>query len=334
MPALRADALTKTLAKGTRGGVWFAFGDEEWLREEATSEIVAAHLDAATRDFNFDQLRGSSLDAETFLSICQTPPMMAEWRVVVVRDVQAVAGSARLRTVIESMLEPVPGLVLILSAGEVSGARFWQTLKKKARAIECAPLDSADLPGWLVARASARDASLAPAAARALAAAIGSDLGVLAQELDKLIAWSAGRERITVDDVAGMVGHVPRVNRWDWIDAVGEARFRDARANLDVLLDNDSAVSLIIGLGAQMLRLGVAVAGGQRALTEVLPGNQKWLVRRIMGQARRWDAHAIDAALEDLARADRLKKSTSLDDRQIMHELLLRLEGRRSLTAA
>ena len=334
MPVRRADALTETLAKGTRGGVWFLAGDEEWLREEATRAIVDAHLDPATRDFNLDQLRGTSLDAETLLSICHTPPMMAEWRVVVVRDVQAIAASAKLRTIIEAVLDPIPGVALILSAGDVTDAKFWQTLKKKARSIECAPLDAADLPAWLIDRAGARGFTLEPAAARAMAAAIGSDLGVLAQELDKLLTWSADRTRIGVDDVKDVVGHIPRIHRWDWVDAVGETRFTEARAGLETLLASDNAVSLIIGLGSQLLRLGIVVAGGQRALAAMLPGNQQWLIRRILGQARLWNAHTIDAALEDLARADRLLKSTSLDALQIMDELLLRLEARRTAAAA
>ena len=334
MPSLRADALTKTLAKGTRGGVWFLAGDEAWLREEATRALIDAHLDPATRDFNLDQLRGTSLDAETFLSICHTPPMMAEWRVVVVRDVQAVASSAKLRGVIEAALDPIPGLALILSAGDVTSAAFWQKLKKKSRSIECNPLDAADLPAWLMERAKAREVTLEPAAARAMAAAIGSDLGVLAQELEKLLAFSAGRNRIGVDDVKGVVGHIPRINRWDWVDAVGETRFTEARTGLEVLLSTDNAVSLIAALGSQLLRLGIAVAGGQQALAAVLPENQKWLAPRIAGQARRWNASAIDAALDDLVRADRLSKSTSLGPFQIMEELLLRLEARRTAAAA
>ncbi|MCI0435402.1 MAG: DNA polymerase III subunit delta [Gemmatimonadetes bacterium] len=330
MPARRADALTKTLARGTRGGVWFMQGDEEWLREEATSVLVAAHLDPGTRDFNLDQLRGSSLDPEALLSICHTPPMIAEWRVVIVRDLQAVTGSARLRSAIESVLEPIPGLALILSAGDVTDAKFWTTVRKKAHTIDCAPLAVADLPGWLIERAAQRGTTLEPGAARALAAAIGSDLGVLAQELDKLIAYSAERASIGVEDVESMVGHVPRINRWDWIDTVGEARFREARTNLNAMLDGDSGVSLIIGLGAQLLRLGIALSGGQRALAAILPQNQQWLSRRLMTQARQWNARTIDAALEDLARADRLLKSASLDARQVMDELLLRFEARRS----
>src|SRR5690606_38769971 len=80
------EALGRARAGGRLGGVFFLFGEDEYGKEEAVAELVAAHLDPATRDFNFDQLRGSELDAEALASAIATPPLMAEWRVVLVRE--------------------------------------------------------------------------------------------------------------------------------------------------------------------------------------------------------------------------------------------------------
>ena len=79
------------LEKGGKGGVFFLHGDDEFRKDEAVRVIVDAHLDPATRDFNLDMLRASEVDGERLASVLATPPLMAEWRVVVVRDVEAVA---------------------------------------------------------------------------------------------------------------------------------------------------------------------------------------------------------------------------------------------------
>jgi DNA polymerase-3 subunit delta len=110
------DELTRELEAGRRGGVYYLFGDEEFLKEEAAAAITAAHLDPSTRDFNYDQLRGADLEPETLVSIANTPPMMADWRVVVVRETQALAANARGRAAVESRVAPpkpggAPGLV-------------------------------------------------------------------------------------------------------------------------------------------------------------------------------------------------------------------------------
>ena len=331
------DKLRRALESGTRGGVYFLFGEGEFLKEEAATAITAAHLDPATRDFNYDQLRGADVEPETLVSIANTPPMMAEWRVLVVREAQALAANARTRSAVEALLErPIPGLALIYVATlpEKTRAAFYETLKKKTTAVEFPPLGSNDMPGWLIERAQRLGVELDMRSARALAAT-GTDLGVLVQEVAKLADYVADRKRITIEDVAEIVGSVPRQNRWDWFDMVADARFRDARAALPVLLEaGESGVGLVIGLGTQFLRLGIAAAGGERALGNVLPHHQKWLASRIGKQARQWNAQSVEDAVDDLLRADRLLKSASLNDRQILEELLLRLEQRSARRAA
>ena len=338
MAVLGREALTRALAAGRRGGVYFLFGEDEHSKEEAAAELVAAHLDPATRDFNFDQLRGNELDAEVLASAIATPPLMAEWRVVLVREAQALATSARTRSVIEAALaRPVPGLALILVATipEQSKAQFYQLLRKQATAVEFPALSPADVPGVLMERAAALGFELDAEAARELAAAIGPDMGVLMTELGKLRDYAGGRTRVGVEDVRAVTGRIERQNRWAWFDLVGNRRFAEARAALPVLLDaGESGVGLVLGLGTQFLRLALAAAGGESALQAELPPNQRWLASRVARQARGWTPRVLDGALEDLLRADRLLKSTALSDRQVLEELLLRLEARAAAPAA
>jgi DNA polymerase III subunit delta len=336
MPLTTHDKLTKALASGRRGGIFFLFGEEEFLKEEAAAAITAAHLDPATRDFNYDQLRGADLEPETLVSIANTPPMMAEWRVVVVREMQALGANARTRAAVESLLAnrmPELALIFVATLPDKSKAKFWETLKKETVAVEYPPLSGSDLPGWLIQRAEQRGVELDTAAARALAAT-GSDIGVLVQELIKLADYVGDGRPISRDDVAEIVGAVPKQNRWDWFDLVGDGRFRDARAALPVLFEaGESGVGLVIGLGTHFLRLGIAAAGGERALGSALPPHQRWLAGRIAKQARSWQADAVEDAVDDLLRADRLLKSSGLNERQILEELLLRIEARRNAAA-
>jgi len=329
MKALTPDTLRRAIEK-KRGGVYFLFGDEEYLKERALAMLLDAHLDPATRDFNYDQVRGGDVAPETLASLLATPPMMAEWRVVVLKDVQALATNARMRSTLESLLEkPMPGVLFIMTAQIPSGrAQFYETLKKRATPVECAGLSDADAPGWLIERASEAGYELAVDAARGLAGAVGTDLGVLTRELEKLCGYVGDRRRITKADVEAAVGHLPRQDRWAWFDLVGDQRFREARSGLHILLDaGESGVGLLIGLGTHFLRLALAAHGGQRALENALPPNQKWLAGRVSKQARQWTAAALDNCLEELLRADRLLKSGGLNETQIMEELMLRIQA-------
>ena len=315
-----------------KGGVYLLEGDEPFLKDEAVQELIELHIDPSTRDFNLDILRGTSLEPETLLSICHTPPMMAEWRAVVVHDAQALAANARTRGALEVLMsKPVPGLVLLLVAQlpERGRARIWDVVTRSATVLRFPRLPVEELPDWLVTRAESQGMVLDPGAARALAAAVGAELGLLVRELEKLRDYAGERPSITRDDVEALVGHIPRVNRWDWIDTVGGRKLDRARRELATLLESgETGVGLVIGLGTHILRLGLAASGGERALAEALPPHQKWLARRIAMQARAWTSQSIDAALDDLLRADRLLKSAPLSDRQVLEEMLLRMENR------
>ena len=215
-----------------------------------------------------------------------------------------------------------------------STAKFYSRLQKDAKAMEFALLSENDLPGWIVTRAREDGGEIEPDAARALAAAIGSNLGVLGQELAKLRELASG-STITLQHVEDAVGIVARVNRWAWFDAVADGEFRRARAELGTLLEgSESGVGLIIGLGTQFLRLQLAVVGGKDALERHLPPHQKWISRRVIGQARRWSPEAVRAALSDLLRADRLLKTAAVEEHLVLDELLLRMESRMRASAA
>ncbi|MBI4540217.1 MAG: DNA polymerase III subunit delta [Gemmatimonadetes bacterium] len=322
------EALQEWLDRGGRGGVFFLFGEDEFRKEEAARALVGAHLDPATRDFNLDVLHGSELDAERFASVLATPPMLAEWRVVVVREAEALATQARSRERVLGLLDRVPpGLALILLASVPAGsrARFYEELQMRGRAARFTEIDTTDLPGWLMQWTRARlGVDLEEGAARALAAAVGSDLAVLTLELEKLASYAGGRGRIREDDVraAGIV--LPRVNRWAWFDLVGERRFREALPGLRVLLaGGETGVGLTIGLGTQLLRVGVALEGGIQGLERVLPPRQRWLAPRIAGQARRWTPESLAAAVRGLRRVDQLLKSSSLSAEHLLEEWLL-----------
>jgi DNA polymerase-3 subunit delta len=325
---LSAAPQQRSLQEAGRGGVFYLHGDDEFRKEEAARALLEAHLDPATRDFNFDRLRGSEVDVERLASILGTPPMMAEWRVVLLRETEALASSARAREVLLGVARtPPPGLALVLMATvpERSRARFYKDLEALARSSRFGAISPNDVPRWLMTRAREHHAfDLDEDAARALGAAVGTDLGVLTREMEKLAAFAGDRGRVSREDVEAAGISLPRQDRWQWFDRVGERRFGEALSSLGVLLgQNESGVGLVAGLATHLLRLSVVAHGGPEALERALEGNQRWLVGRLVPQARRWRARELDEALLDLLRVDRLLKSSGLSDEGLLEEWLL-----------
>ena len=330
MPRTSYSALLSALSGDDADGVFFISGDEEYLKDEAANRIVDAFLDSATRDFNYDQLRGPDVTPESLASVLATPPMMAAHRVVVLREAQGLSQKSR-EAVEEVAAAPPAGLVLVVVASIPSGSRakFYSNLQKLARSVDFGRVDPVDLPGWVLERArETHGLEMEPAAARALAGATAGQLGILSSELEKLASYLGERRRITAEDVRAVGGYIPTVDRWAWFDLVAERRIVEAIRQLPALLESgENGVGLVIGIASQLLRVGLAVSGGKAALEKQLKPYQRWLAGRIEPMAGRWTAAEIDLAIAELLRTDRLLKTASLTDRQALEELLLRLSA-------
>lgn len=323
-----ADLVPGLLKEGAKGGVFFLYGEDAYRKVEAVNALVAEHVDPATRDFNFDLLRGSEVDVEALARVIATPPMMADKRVVVVREVEAFASSPRAREVlIELATNPPPDLLAILEATipERSKAKLYKDLTKLARSMEFKALSPEDVPGWLMEFTQERhDVSIREDAARAIGTALGTDLGILAREIEKLVSMVGERKVITVEDVEAGGTSLHRFDRWEWIELVGHRRFSEALDQLPMLLDQgESGVGLVIALATHFLRLGVALEQGSAALEAILPPHQRWLARGFRPEADGWTTAQISDAVLGLRRTDRLLKASSLSDRHHLEEWLI-----------
>ncbi len=310
------------------GGVFYLHGSDEYQKEAVARALVDAHLDPATADFNYDLIRGTEVTVETLASVLGTPPMMGEWRAVLIRDTQALASSPRARSLLLRVAKtPPPGLALILlcTVPERSSARFYRDLARAARSVEFQTPSLNDLPAWLMdwSRTTFRR-ELAEDAARGLAQAVGANVAVLAQEMEKLSTLTNEGEDITIEVVRSAGTRLPRQDRWQWFDLVGQRRFKNALAGLVVLLEHgETGVGLTIGLATHLLRLGIVVDGGPKALEAVLPGNQRWLARRYASQARGWTVGSIETAIHGLLKVDRMLKASPVSDSHFLESWLL-----------
>ena len=118
MPTLSLNALRKEVKAGKLASVYYFHGAEETLKEEALAALVDLAVDPASRDFNYDVRHAPSLDPEALHALVNTLPMMAEKRVVVIRDVDGwtVKSPAR-KVLLEYVAKPAAETLLVLHQG-------------------------------------------------------------------------------------------------------------------------------------------------------------------------------------------------------------------------
>ncbi|HYC49546.1 MAG TPA: DNA polymerase III subunit delta [Gemmatimonadaceae bacterium] len=317
---------------------YYLHGEEEFRKEEALRYLVDGAVDPSTRDFNLDQRKGSELNAEAVGSLLGMPPMMAERRVVVIRDVTSLKKDAR--AVLEKYLEsPSPDLLLVLTAP--ADAKADKTLGRLATNVECEALSGAQVPKWIVARVEKNfGRQITPEAASLLHDAVGSDLSHLAMEIEKLASYC--REGVIDENaVAETVG----VRREDTLGALLDAiALRDANRALTLMpgvlqQPKMSAVFVVMTLTTQMLALAVGKARNARSSNDffnILRSGSSNLTGRSWGDAAaawaralpKWSAPDLDHALEVLLQTDLgLKNSRVSSEDQLLATAILGICG-------
>jgi DNA polymerase-3 subunit delta len=318
---------------GSLDGAFFFHGDAGRLRDEAARRLADAAVDPATRDFNLDVYRGADVTPETLAASLAMAPVMASRRVVVLHEAERLTPTG-CKVVEEALDRFPPGLTLIVTATipHRSKKKFYLRMKKETTSLEWSAPREAEVPGWVIERAQERHAVRIHAdAAEALAAAVGTDLGLLDAELAKLAAAAPGDE-VGRGLVQELVPNVRDIDRWAWLNLVGDRRYMEAWRQLPLLLamPGESAVGLLIGLVEHHLFLGIAAEGGAGAVTDVLGRVGKPYLRfkakAWAAQAKRWRPAEIDEALVLMREADRQAK-TGHTDHAVMENLLLRLEA-------
>ncbi|HUT63067.1 MAG TPA: hypothetical protein VMZ04_03825, partial [Anaerolineae bacterium] len=89
---------------------------EEFQRSERLSEILGAVLDDATRDFNLDTFTPETFSLVTMSELIMTFPMMAERRVIVIRDFDSLHPETRKKAC--TIIKNTPETTLVIIEGE------------------------------------------------------------------------------------------------------------------------------------------------------------------------------------------------------------------------
>jgi DNA polymerase-3 subunit delta len=343
MPVQSFDAFFRSLPKGEPARAYYFHGPEDLLKDEALRAILDRTLDPSLRDFNLDQCSAGQLDADSLFALCTTLPMMAERRVVVLREVEALKRKPKARSaLLEYLGRPAPDTVLVLIQGANEETED-KEIAKAAVSVACEPLPEDRVLKWLDRRAKGLGVELPDDAARHLVRAVGGELASLAAELDKIAALPAG-EPLTVERIGELVGVRHGETIFDWRDAVLEDRTGPAVRLLGPLLDQpgNSGVKLVTMLGTTLIGVGIARSHYDRrlrgkALDEAVFGvirrnrvygllNWGEEKGRWLRWAPTWPAARVAEALRSILAADRALKDTTIsDDRGILTDMVLRM---------
>src|SRR5215208_2011353 len=151
MPPSSLKTLRDAIKRRSFERAYYITGEDDYQKDDAIRQLVEAALEPGMSDFNLDTRRAPDLDGETLGILLSTPPMMAERRVIVLREVGSLKKEAR-KVLDEYLKRPVPDLMLIMAA--TSGSKLDTALSATATSLQFDPLTGDRVPKWIAHHAT------------------------------------------------------------------------------------------------------------------------------------------------------------------------------------
>jgi DNA polymerase III subunit delta len=238
-------------------------GAEVFFRKRCCEAILEHLVAPDLRDFSLFEFDLAETDLVEVLDRARTPSLMAPFQVFFVRGVKNLFGRGSKLAAIEAYCkDPNPAAVLIFVADHISipadprrmeltdkerYERIRETLGQYCAIVELARVEESEAVRWIGEYGATRDVKIDADAARELVDALGGDMLMVSNEVEKLILYVGEKKRITLGDVETMVLAAKQRSLYELTDAISAKDRVRALEMLDAILTTGEGDEAAIG---------------------------------------------------------------------------------------
>jgi DNA polymerase III subunit delta len=330
-------------------------GDEAFFRKRFRDAILEHLVPAELRDFSLFEFDLSETDLFEILDRARTPSLMAPFQVFFVRGVKNLFGRGsnedKLSAIEEYAKNPNPDALIVFVADHISipadvrrmemqdkerYQRIRETMGQYCGIVELARVEEGEAVRWIADYCSGRGVKIEPDGARELVDALGGDMMMISNEIEKLILYVGEKKRITLGDVETMVLAAKQRSLYELTDAISNKDRVRALEVLDAMQatgDGEEAsighVYMLAKTFRQMLVILERNVRDQRMLWAALWQGFRvppFAADDIIKQARRYKSRReLTRAIRLVAKADLALRSNPVSKRMVLERLIMEL---------
>jgi DNA polymerase-3 subunit delta len=334
---LDVEQFVSSFRKGQFAPCYFFCGDEKYPIELTVDALLAHAVDPSMREFNLDVVHGSEIDGKKIVSIASSYPMMADRRLLIVKDFDRVNGKDVLDPYIE---QPSSSTILVLIANNPDFRKKpFSTFKKAGYVHESRSWYDNETIAWIELRVKKINSTIEPAAVQLLHSYVGNNLRELANELEKVVIAHGSGGKITATNVEKVVGVSREFTSFQLCDKIGEKNMAKALEIAQRMIGSgESIVGLIAAITNHFVRLwklkdAVQQGKSEQEMLSYVYFNS-FALKGSLVQVRNYTPAEIERVFILLAEADLASKSSG-DPRMIITTLIAEIiAGPSPLTGA
>src|SRR5438477_10896176 len=339
-------------------------GDEAFFRKRFRDAILEHLVPADLRDFSFFEFDLADTDLAEVLDRARTPSLMAPFQVFFVRGVKNLYGRGsneeKLSAIEDYCKNPNPDAMLVFVADHISipadvrrmemqdkerYQRIRETMGQFCGIVELARVEEGEAVRWITDYCAGRGVKIEADGARELVDALGGDMMMISNELEKLILYVGEKRRVTLGDVETMVLAAKQRSLYELTDAISSKDRVRALETLDAILStgegDDASIGHLYMLAKtfrQMLVILERNVRDQRALWAALWHGFRvppFAAEDIIRQARRYKSkRELTSAIRLIAKSDLALRSNPPTKRLVLEKLVLDLTAEPRLQTA
>src|SRR5437016_10648421 len=332
-------------------------GDEAFFRKRFRDAILEHLVPVDLRDFSLFEFDLGDNDLAEVLDRARTPSLMAPFQVFFVRGVKNLFGRGsneeKLAAIEEYCKNPNPDALVVFVADHISIPadvrrmemqdkeryhRIRETMGQYCSIVELARVEQGEAVRWIADYCASRDVpvKIDPDGARELVDALGGDMMMISNELEKLMLYAGAKNRITLGDVETMVLAAKQRSLYELTDAISSKERVRALEILDAILSSGEGEEAAIGhiymlakTFRQMLVILERNVRDQRMLWAALWQGFRvppFAADDIIKQARRYKSkRELTRAIRLVAKADLALRSNPPSKRLVLEKLIFDL---------
>ena len=324
--------LNQDIKNHTFKPVYCLYGEEAFLKQSYKNQLKAAILGEDT--MNFQSFYGKDVDVGEVISLADTMPFFAEKRLILIENSGLFKKDAE---PLASYLSRMPESTVLLFVEEQVDKR--NKLYKKVRdigyAAELGRQPEGQLKRWITGILRQEGRQISPGALELFLSSVGDDMEHIRTELDKLIAYTEGREEIRSSDVEAICSVQVTGQIFEMIADIAARRQKKALEKYyDLLALKEPPMRILFLIARQFNQLLVVkeLAGSGNGKNEIArkAGIQPFVAGKAMAQAKNFRKEELRACVEKCVGAEEAVKTGRLADNLAVELLITEFSSERS----
>lgn len=326
--------IVSDIKKGNTKPIYFLMGDEPYYIDAIATYIEKNVLSEEEKGFNQMVLYGRDVTIDDIVSNAKRYPMMAEKQVVLVKEAQDLSRTIDKLEAYAANPQPTTILVICYKYKKLDKRKkLYKTIEKSGVLFESKKLYDNQVPDWIRRVLSGKKYTINPKAAQMLVEFLGTDLGKINNELDKLQLVLPEGSEITPIHIEENIGISKDYNNFELRKSVGERDILKANRIINYFAQNPKdnptvvTVSLLYNFFSQLLQYHALTDKSQFSVAKALKINP-FFVKEYQAAGKNYPMRKVSQVVALLRDADLKSKgvgASNLPQSDLLKELLFKM---------